>query len=66
MVDAGARRALLERAVSLLPVGVVEVRVQFHRGEAVELMTTDGDVFAKGLVRVISRNLERMKTRGPR
>lgn len=61
VVDAGARRALLERAVSLLPVGVVEVRGQFHRGDAVELMTTDGDVFAKGLVRVSSRNLERMK-----
>ncbi|MEZ5266054.1 MAG: glutamate 5-kinase [Acidimicrobiales bacterium] len=61
VVDGGARRALMDRAVSLLPVGVVEVRGQFHRGDAVELMTADGEVFAKGLVRVSSRNLERMK-----
>jgi len=63
VVDAGARRALSERGVSLLPVGVVEVRGQFHRGAAVELMDGDGEVFAKGLCRVSSRNLERMKGR---
>ncbi len=63
VVDAGARRALLDRTVSLLPVGVLEVRGAFHRGAAVELMSADGEVFAKGLVRVSSRNLERMKGR---
>ena len=63
VVDAGARRALCDRGVSLLPVGVVEVRGRFHRGAAVEVMTADGAVFAKGLCRVSSRNLERMKGR---
>lgn len=63
VVDAGARRALLDRAVSLLPVGVLAVRGTFHRGAAVELVTADGEVFAKGLVRVSSRNLELMKGR---
>ncbi len=63
VVDAGARRALSERNVSLLPVGVVEVRGQFHRSDAVELVTADGEVFAKGLVRVSSRKLEAMKGR---
>ena len=46
VVDAGARRALCDRGVSLLPVGVVEVRGRFHRGAAVEVMTADGEVFA--------------------
>ncbi len=63
VVDAGARRALVERGVSLLPVGVVAVDGQFHRGAAVEVIDTAGDVFAKGLIRVSSRNLERMKGR---
>ncbi len=61
VVDAGAHRALSQGAGSLLPVGVVEVRGQFHRGAAVELLTPAGEVFAKGLCRVSSRNLERMK-----
>ncbi len=63
VVDPGAHRALVKAAGSLLPVGVVEVRGKFHRGAAVELVTADGAVFAKGLCRVSSRNLERMKGR---
>lgn len=63
VVDAGARRALVERGVSLLPVGVTEVVGRFHAGDAVEVADISGEVFAKGLVRVSSRNIERMKGR---
>ena len=51
-VDDGARRALLERNVSLLPAGVVGVEGRFEADDAVELAGPDGAVFAKGLVRV--------------
>jgi glutamate 5-kinase len=51
VVDAGARTALLERGVSLLPAGVVEVQGTFGADAAVELAGPDGRVFAKGLVR---------------
>lgn len=51
VVDAGARRALLERGVSLLPAGVVEVQGAFDADDAVELAGPDGKVFAKGLAR---------------
>jgi glutamate 5-kinase len=51
VVDEGARRALQERGVSLLPAGIVEVRGAFHAGAAVEVCGPDGAVFAKGLVR---------------
>ncbi len=51
VVDAGARRALVERGVSLLPAGVVEVVGDFQPDDAVELAGPDGAVFAKGLVR---------------
>ncbi|MFN0092613.1 MAG: glutamate 5-kinase [Acidimicrobiales bacterium] len=50
VVDAGARRALLERGASLLPAGVVEVRGRFAPGDAVEVLDPTGEVFAKGLV----------------
>ena len=51
MVDAGARAALVERGRSLLPAGVVAVRGAWEAGDAVEVATADGVVFAKGLAR---------------
>lgn len=50
-VDAGARRALEERRVSLLPAGVTGVEGRFESGNAVEVVDPDGTVFAKGIVR---------------
>jgi glutamate 5-kinase len=51
MVDEGARTALIERGVSLLPAGVVAAYGQFDSEAAVELTGPDGKVFAKGLTR---------------
>jgi len=51
VVDAGAKKALTERGVSLLPAGVRDVRGDFAADEAVEVAGPDGEVFAKGLVR---------------
>jgi len=51
VVDEGARTALLERGVSLLPAGVVAVEGTFNADDAVELAGPDGRVFAKGLTR---------------
>ncbi|HEX7097189.1 MAG TPA: glutamate 5-kinase [Acidimicrobiales bacterium] len=51
VVDDGARRALVDRNVSLLAAGVVDVRGSFDPGAAVEIEGTDGVVFAKGIVR---------------
>jgi glutamate 5-kinase len=56
-VDEGARRALLERGTSLLPVGVVGVSGEFGAGDAVEIADHAGTVFAKGLVRLGAADL---------
>jgi glutamate 5-kinase len=56
-VDDGARRALLERGTSLLPVGVVGVSGEFAPGDAVEIADRAGTVFAKGLVRLSASDL---------
>jgi glutamate 5-kinase len=56
-VDEGARQALRERNVSLLPAGVVGVEGGFEPDDAVELAGPDGAVFAKGLVRVAASTL---------
>jgi len=52
VVDDGARRALERGGTSLLAAGVVDARGDFVADDAVEIVTTDGQVFAKGLVRV--------------
>ncbi len=51
VVDEGARTALMERGVSLLPAGVVAVEGAFDADAAVEIAGPDGQVFAKGLTR---------------
>ena len=51
VVDEGAKRALVERGVSLLPPGVAEVKGGFDTSAAVEVAGPDGAVFAKGLSR---------------
>jgi glutamate 5-kinase len=55
VVDDGARKALVERNVSLLAAGVREVQGSFQADDAVELVGPDGRVFAKGLVRRSAR-----------
>ena len=51
-VDDGAKRALTERNVSLLPAGVVSCTGRFAAGDAVEVLGPDGKAFAKGIVKV--------------
>lgn len=60
VVDDGARRALVDRGVSLLGAGVVEVHGAFEDGDAVEIRSTDGTVFAKGLARHDAETSRRM------
>jgi glutamate 5-kinase len=52
VVDEGARVALTERNVSLLPAGVTGVKGGFDADDAVEIAGPDGTVFAKGIVRL--------------
>lgn len=57
VVDDGARVALVERGVSLLPVGVRAVVGDFDADDAVEVVGPDGRPFAKGLTRVDASTL---------
>ena len=57
VVDDGARQALIDRGVSLLPAGVVDAKGGFGANSAVEVVGPDGAVFAKGLVRYDAADL---------
>lgn len=50
VVDDGAARALAQGGRSLLPIGVVEVRGDFQRGDVIGCCTQDGREIARGLV----------------
>jgi glutamate 5-kinase len=52
IVDDGAHNALVSRGVSLLHAGVVDVRGEFVAGDTVDIQTSTGEVFARGLVGV--------------
>jgi glutamate 5-kinase len=56
-VDEGAKRALLERGVSLLPAGVTGVSGGFLADQGVEIEGPDGEVFAKGLTKASAADL---------
>ena len=59
-VDAGARRALVERSTSLLPAGVVDVEGSFVDADTVEVRDVEGRVFARGMVSVDATRLRRV------
>jgi glutamate 5-kinase len=60
IVDAGARRALMERGSSLLPVGVREVLGDFRQGDAVSIVA-DGEEIARGLVNYSAEEVRAMR-----
>lgn len=60
-VDAGARRALVERGKSLLPSGVTGVEGRFERGDVVELEDEGGEVFGRGLTNYSAEEVLRLR-----
>ena len=60
IVDAGARRALVERGKSLLPSGITAVRGEFERGDLLSVCDESGDEFARGLVNYGSEEMQRI------
>ena len=59
-VDAGARRALVERKTSLLPAGVVAVEGKFNDGDTVDVRDVTGVTFARGMVFIESTQLRKV------
>jgi len=57
MINQGAVQALEHHGRSLLRVGIEAHEGTFVEGDAVDIKGPDGDVVAKGLVRVNAENL---------
>ncbi len=63
LINEGAAEALRNHGKSLLPVGVLGVRGQFGRGDAVRLLAPDGEEVARGLSRLGVIEVARMAGR---
>lgn len=48
-VNDGAKKALLEKDSSLLPIGVIKIAGDFRRGDIVSIIDTKGNEFARGM-----------------
>jgi glutamate 5-kinase len=51
ILDAGAAQAVRTKGRSILPVGVLGVRGDFRAGDAVKIMSSDGEEIGRGLAR---------------
>jgi glutamate 5-kinase len=60
-IDAGAAQALVEGGKSLLPVGVVNVKGDFQRGETVRILDPHGEEIARGITRYSAADLVAVK-----
>jgi glutamate 5-kinase len=60
VVNEGACRALLAGKASLLPVGVLEVRGRFRRGDVVSVVDQSGREIARGIVNYASDDARRV------
>jgi len=61
LVDDGARKVLLDGGKSLLPAGIVGVQGRFLPGEVVSIADPRGRVFARGITRWNSAQVEQAK-----
>jgi len=61
VVDDGGREALVSRGKSLLPGGVVRIEGTFKAGDCVNCSDNRGNVFARGLTKYSSTDLEQIK-----
>jgi len=61
LVDGGARKVLMEGGKSLLPAGVTGAQGRFRPGDAVSIADRRGRVFARGIARWSSEQVDRGK-----
>lgn len=68
-VNEGARRALIEKKASLMPIGIIEIKNSFKKGDVISIIDESGREFAKGMTnyssteckKVIGKNSEEIE-----
>ena len=60
IVNSGAKKAILEKESSLLPVGVIEIINEFKRGDIVSIADESGEEFARGIINYNSEDAKKI------
>ena len=60
IVNEGAKKAVLEKATSLLPIGITNVVNEFNQGEVVSICDEQGEEFARGMVNYNSEECKKL------
>ena len=61
IVDNGCIEALKRKKVSILPKGIIEVKNDFLKGEVIEVVDKNERIFAKGICKFSSNEIDRIK-----
>jgi len=61
VVDAGARRALVEKGTSLLSSGIIDVEGDFKAGDMISIVDETREEFCRGLVNYSSVELKKIR-----
>lgn len=60
VVNYGAKKAILEKETSLLPIGIVDVVNEFKKGEVVSIVDENGREIARGIVNYNSQDCKKI------
>ena len=60
LINEGAKKAILEKDASLLPIGVTDVINDFQKGDVVSIIDTDGKEFARGIANYDSNSAKKI------
>lgn len=60
VVNNGAKKALIEKEKSLLPIGVVDVINEFSKGDVISILDEKGNEFARGIVNYDSESCKKV------
>lgn len=60
IVNNGAKKALVEKEKSLLPIGVVDVMNEFSKGDVISILDEEGNEFARGIVNYDSESCKKV------
>ncbi len=61
VIDEGAKKAIIEKGKSILPVGVVDVEGSFNPGDTLKVYSLDGELIAKGISNFSDKEVRSIK-----
>ena len=60
VVNSGAKKAVLEKESSILPIGLIKVINTFKKGDIVSIVDEDGNEFARGIINYNSDDVQKI------